>query len=175
MIALDSYTDRPAGFARVEGGRARPGLVVFNGCGGRFVVAKFRLTATSDAADRPTVNTNADVLELPSFFVTELTLTRGSAHTFSNGPDAAIADYTKALELRPRDVDTLFLRGSILAAVERWDAALPDFTAVIGLDRGTRWRITTAVWRIRTPAMSIGRWPTTRKPRNSIPPIRPRS
>ena len=48
--------------------------------------------------------------------------------------DLAIADYTKAVELNPKDQQTYFLRGLAYDKIGQDELAIADFTKVIELD-----------------------------------------
>ena len=48
-----------------------------------------------------------------------------------NSTDAALADFTKALELKPDDLNAVKFRGFAEIGLNQWDKAVADFSAVI--------------------------------------------
>ena len=55
-------------------------------------------------------------------------INRGFAYQADKGDfDAAIADYTKAIELNPEDADTYHIRGFAYADKGDFDAAISDY------------------------------------------------
>ena len=60
-------------------------------------------------------------------------LDRGLAHMAAE-PDAAIADFTKAIQLDPRNSAAYFNRGRILANKNNLDDAISDFSKAIDID-----------------------------------------
>lgn len=59
---------------------------------------------------------------------------RGNAHYDKGEPDLAIADYTKAIELDPKDAQPYFNRGLAYVKKREPDPAIADFTNAIELD-----------------------------------------
>ena len=65
----------------------------------------------------------------------ELYRRRGMAHQFIGKDQEAIADYTTALQLEPKDNDTLIRRGQVFARSGHNEMAITDFSRVIKLDK----------------------------------------
>lgn len=59
---------------------------------------------------------------------------RGLILDTTGSQDAAIADYTRAIELNPEYLDAYNNRGSIYASQEKYEEALADFNSTIALD-----------------------------------------
>jgi tetratricopeptide (TPR) repeat protein len=56
---------------------------------------------------------------------------RGIAYAKMNRNEDAVADFSKAIELQPRDANAHYDRGHALLALRRYDDALSDFSAAI--------------------------------------------
>ncbi len=61
-------------------------------------------------------------------------LMRGTAETQLQNSQAAIADFTKAIELNPRLVHAYNNRGNIKQQLGEWDSAIADFTKVLAIN-----------------------------------------
>ena len=58
---------------------------------------------------------------------------RGLAYKIQGDLDRAIADYTEAVRLNPRDFDSLNNRANAYIATDRFDLAIADFTTILQL------------------------------------------
>ena len=58
----------------------------------------------------------------------------GLAHTSLEQHELAIEDYTRVLDLDPRDTAVLYSRGIVRMYVARFESAVEDFEAIIGLE-----------------------------------------
>ena len=72
--------------------------------------------------------------EVPAEQRAKAYLARGNAYLDGGDPDHAIRDYSKALELQPRDKDALYARGYVLHDKGDFDHAIADYTAAIEID-----------------------------------------
>lgn len=61
-------------------------------------------------------------------------LARGHAYRDAGDTDHAIADYTKALEMQPRDEEALYARGYVRQDKGDFDRAIADYSAAIAID-----------------------------------------
>ncbi|MFA7361264.1 MAG: tetratricopeptide repeat protein [Candidatus Kapaibacterium sp.] len=58
---------------------------------------------------------------------------RGSEYYYSKSYEKAIADYTKAIELKPDDADAYWSRGNAYYYLQKYDEAIADYTKAIEL------------------------------------------
>lgn len=72
--------------------------------------------------------------EVPAELREKAYLARGHAYRDGGDTDRAIGDYTKALELQPRDKEPLYARGFVLHDKGDFDRAIADYTAAIEID-----------------------------------------
>jgi tetratricopeptide (TPR) repeat protein len=67
-----------------------------------------------------------------------LLVSRGRIHFFLGRTDAALADFTRALELEPDSLQALSLRGAVYADTGDLERAIIDFTRFLRQQPGTR-------------------------------------
>jgi tetratricopeptide (TPR) repeat protein len=72
--------------------------------------------------------------EVPARLREQAYLARGHAYRDGGDLDHAIADYSKAIELQPRDKEAFYSRGYVLQDKGDLDRAIADYTAAIGID-----------------------------------------
>jgi len=78
-------------------------------------------------------NCTSLINEVPAEQREKAYLARGNAYLDGGDPDHAIGDYSKALELQPRDKEALYARGFALHDKGDLDRAIADYTTVIRL------------------------------------------
>lgn len=84
--------------------------------------------------------------------VPEAWIARGRARIAAGGDERvrAVADLTRALELRPGDVIALAVRGEAYFSIRNWDAAIADWQRAIELELGLRTTLAPRIEEART-------------------------